>query len=790
MPTKELPTKPKLTQAKQATKMQTRTTSTSIHTANNFKRNYLAACIALCGVFCGSLTSATALAEHSKESIEHILVEGSAASAIDGHASHVHQDVIARERAVTNDSASILDAIAGVSLYRAGAVSSLPAIHGLADDRVRIKVDGMDLIAACPNHMNPPLSYVDPSEVEAITVFAGIAPVSSGGDSIGGTVKVSTVAPAFLDAAGDSETEGEVNAFWRSNNNAVGGSVSLTHATQQWFVRYSGNWSQADNYVAADNFKTSEVSGRAGHLIPLDEVASTAYETQNHSVRVAYRQAADTFDLRLGYQTMPEQLYPNQRMDLLDNEQFSANLRWQRDTDWGAWDARIYHEKVDHFMDFGADKQFWYGSNAMGGVPCEPIRYVGDPEGTCAGGMPMYSESKNSGVSVQAAFNLADQDTLKFGIEAQWFTLDDYWTASGGSMGPGTFWNINNGQRDRFIVYIEREQQVNEQWSLVYGIRGEQVAFDADPASGYSSAENAPGMQYMNAMAFNNSLSADYDFNTDASLQAQYRASATFNVELGLARKVRSANLYEKYPWSFWAMAASMNNFVGDGNGYVGNIALEPEVAHTVSASFDWHSEDYQHQLVIAPYYTEVSDYIDAVAANPMWKEDQFNVLQYQNQDARIYGVDVTAKAHLGHGDYGHWNILGTATVTDAKNTDTGSGLYNIVPLHGKIAVQQTFGQWDNVLEVEYAAAKDDVSDVRNEVETAGYMLVNLKFSYQMDDLRIDAGVENLLDKFYFLPTGGAYTAQGKTMSINGIPYGIGVPGMGRSLFVGATYTF
>ena len=34
-------------------------------------------------------------------------------------------------------------------------VSSLPAIHGLADDRLRIKVDGMDLIASCPNHMNP-----------------------------------------------------------------------------------------------------------------------------------------------------------------------------------------------------------------------------------------------------------------------------------------------------------------------------------------------------------------------------------------------------------------------------------------------------------------------------------------------------------------------------------------------------------------------------------------------------------------------------------------------------------
>jgi iron complex outermembrane receptor protein len=34
-----------------------------------------------------------------------------------------------------------------VSLYGAGGVSSLPSVHGLADDRLRIQVDGMDLIS-------------------------------------------------------------------------------------------------------------------------------------------------------------------------------------------------------------------------------------------------------------------------------------------------------------------------------------------------------------------------------------------------------------------------------------------------------------------------------------------------------------------------------------------------------------------------------------------------------------------------------------------------------------------
>ena len=68
----------------------------------------------------------------------------------------------------------------GVSAYGAGGVSSLPVIRGLADDRLRTKVDGMDLVAACPNHMNSPLSYIDPTAVESVQVYSGVTPVSRG----------------------------------------------------------------------------------------------------------------------------------------------------------------------------------------------------------------------------------------------------------------------------------------------------------------------------------------------------------------------------------------------------------------------------------------------------------------------------------------------------------------------------------------------------------------------------------------------------------------------------------
>ncbi len=102
-----------------------------------------------------------------------------------------------RARPASGDTAGMLRDIPGVSVNGAGGVSSLPAIRGLADDRLRIKVDGMDLISSCPNHMNPPLSYLDPANLGELNVYAGITPVSVGGDSIGGTIVANPPAPTF-----------------------------------------------------------------------------------------------------------------------------------------------------------------------------------------------------------------------------------------------------------------------------------------------------------------------------------------------------------------------------------------------------------------------------------------------------------------------------------------------------------------------------------------------------------------------------------------------------------------
>ncbi len=711
----------------------------------------------------------------------------------------VDPSVVRTLQPATSDTATLLRGVPGISFYGAGGVSSLPSIRGLADDRIRIKVDGMDLIAACPNHMNPALSYLDPSNVGMLTVYAGVAPVSVGGDSIAGTILAATPAPVFAQPGEGLLAKGEVGGFYRSNGNAMGGNVAATLANESLSMTYAGAVAEGDNYVAGRDFKTSASTGRVGHVLPLDEVGSTAYKTRNHELRFAYRTGDHLVEAKLGYQDIPYQLWPNQRMDMLGNEQWRANVRYEGRFGWGTLEARAWHEDVEHFMDFGADKRYWYaadsgGPSAIDGKPCAPL----GP--TCAAGMPMYTESANSGVTLRGEVNLTERDLLRVGGEYQRYRLDDWWPASGGGMWPNTFWNINGGQRDRTALFAEWEGRRQDQWTTLAGVRYEHVETDTGPVQAYNNGV-APATTLV--PAFNSRDRERSDGNLDATLLVRYTADETRTVEVGMARKVRSPSLYERYSWMSRGMEMLMVNWFGDGNGYIGDMDLVPETAYTVAATLDWHSADRRRELRATPYYTRVADYIDAVrcparlggaCATQTPGGGKFVYLQLANQSARLYGVELSGRTPLAETAAGEFGLEGVASYTDGENRDTGDNLYNIMPLNATLTLSHKRGEWGAALEWVVVKAKNDVSAVRNEVATPGYGLLNLRASYGWPKLRLDFGVENLLDKFYTLPLGGAYLGQGTTMttsSVGSVPrWGQAVPGMGRSIYAGVTVKF
>ena len=680
-------------------------------------------------------------------------------------ASRMNDTKLSDQKSGTSDSAQLLQDIPGVSLYGAGGISSLPVIHGLADDRISIQVDGMELMSACPNHMNSALSYIDPNQVAEVTVYTGITPVSAGGDSIGGSIQVKSPPPLFATADEGYVAKGQAGTFYRSNGTAIGYNFGATAANTWLNLSYRETSSRSDNYRAGGTFKPAAKGSETGRIIPGDEVASSAYNgATNREVGIALRRGGQTLQLNLSRQLVGFEGYPNQRMDMTANDNRLLNLRYQGRFEWGDLEGRVSYQDTRHKMDMGADRYF-YGT-----------------------GMPMLTRAKTKGAALQGNMILSDSDTLRVGAEFQNYILYDWWPPVGGSMGPNDFWNIDYGRRNRFDAYLEWETHWNPAWTSLLGLRSNTVWTDAAAVQGYDNG--LAGVWGNDAAAFNARAHDRTDYNWDLALLQRYTPAATQTYEAGYSRKTRTPSLYQRYPWATNPMAALMNNFVGDGNGYVGNPDLKPETANTFSATGDWHDAGREQWEVKATgYYTYIQDYIDARRCDfgqcspaNVNASSGFVLLQYVNQRAQLYGFDLSGRLQLVNSpDYG--TVTGSAIVNYVRgeNLTTGDDLYNIMPLNMKLAAEYRLKGLTVTGEFLAVADKKLVSHVRNEMQTGGYTLLNLRSSYEWRFARLDFGIENLLDRLYSLPLGGAYVGQGPSMTTNGIPWGTPVPGKGRS---------
>lgn len=707
-----------------------------------------------------SLAAALALATEPV-TIQKITVEGD----------QINADISATELAtskstkMTGDTAAILADIPGVSVYNMGSSASLPVIHGMADDRVKIDIDGMTITSACPNHMNPALSYIDTTKIESIDVMAGITPVSEGGDSIGGTISVKSKDPIFAQK-GEALIGGEVSGFYRSNNQARGASISASAANDKISVNYSGYAEKADNYKNGD-----------GAI-----VKDTLYKQANHSATIAYKTVDGYVALKLAQSNADYIGFPNEYMDMLANQSTSGNLIYKGKVGALLIDANVYRQNTDHYMNKILSER--------------------------TGDMPMYTEAQESGINLKATLPLTSTQTIKFGGDYNRYRLDDYWpspTGTYGGMGPNTFWNINNGERDRIGLFAESISQWSEKLSSVIGVRADFVTMNTGDVAGYN---NNTGM----AIAWNDKVDADAfnalnhkkrDNNFDLTATTKYEYSSTTDLELGFARKTRSPNIYERFAWAGGygstpnnpiRMDMAMINWFGDGNGYVGNLDLKPEVANTISTTISLHDgAEKEWGIKLTPYYTKVQNYIDVEhmfsgaygQATTGTKGTTVEFLRFVNTDAHLFGADLSGYATLwDNSDNGKGTLKGSLSYTRGFR-DNGGSLYHMMPLHAKISLDRVSGAWNNGIDIETVDDKESVDSIRKEPLTPGYALVDLRTGYAWSkQLKMDFSVTNFFDKMYALPLGGIDTVNYKSGDY------VPLQGMGRSFNAALTYKF
>ncbi|MFM2278204.1 MAG: hypothetical protein RLZZ444_435, partial [Pseudomonadota bacterium] len=685
----------------------------------------------------------------------------------------------------TNDAGRLVSELPGGSVWLAGGVSGLPAINGLAADRVQVALDGMLTNPACPNQMNPTMSYVAPEMIGKLHGYNASAPVSVGGDFTGGKIVVEPVQPEFAgnrrlatDKATDAEVSrlrvsGFLSTFYRSNARAIGTDAKATVATGDTVISYSGSWVKAGNYRAGDD----------------TEMLSTEYQSQNHALQIARRFADMTMTLQVGGQYMPYQGFPSQPMDLTMNKSAFVNGRLDGTNDLGDYEATAYGHWVRHRMDLLDDKLNWPSFDGTQAI------------------MPMDTRALDLGTSFKQSVEMDNKDTLRFGVEAYSYHINDWWDPvdpdPSAMMSPYRFINLNGATRNRLGAFVEWERAWDPQWTSIVGLRMDDVWMNTGRVHGYSSLNPALDYQYgADAEAFNRADRARNDLAFDGSALLRWEPADGQTYELSAARRTRAPNLYERYSWSTNVMAMQMTGWFGDGNGYVGNLDLEPEVNHSISLSAklrDTAGDGWEFD--VSPFYSFVDDYIDADrcmtselpggnlntrCGDPFFVESKKRhvYLRFANHDAHLFGVNASGRIKLAESEaWGRIDLRAQASAVRGVRTD-GDNLYNIMPFNGKVALEQRLEGWNSGVELQMVGAKDRVSQVRNEVTTSAYTLVNLRAGYEWNNRRLDFGIDNLFDTKYEMPLGGQNLANyaGVSGQMASFMYGYPMLGPGRSL--------
>jgi iron complex outermembrane recepter protein len=645
----------------------------------------------------------------------------------------------------SSDTASLLN---GVDTAQAGGVSGLPMLHGLGDDRLRILVNGAPVTAACPMHMNPPLSYIDPSNVDRVEIVPGVTPVRLGGDSIGGTIQVESAPPTFA-ATSSVDSAGRLSTFYRSNSAALGGAAEASIASSDLSLRFQASAARAGDY----------------HDGAGERINASGFETQNSQLTAAYRSGSHLIEVQASLQHIPYQGFPNADMDMQANVATLFTARYTGGYEWGEMHINAFYDHIRHEM------------NGNG-----PDRYPPTVSITGFGEFPTQEHGQDFGYRVDAGIAASARDTLRIGTELHAQRLDDRWPGPPAGM-MFDYISLNSATRMQWGTFAEWERRWDGRWTSEFGVRNDTVSMDTGPVQGYDGIDTT-------AAAFNATNRARTDVNFDSTLLVSFQPDESERYTLGLARKNRSPNLYERYAWGTNTMGTV--TWFGDGNGYTGDPYLKPETADTASISAYWHDRDTRKwQLRISSYFTAVQNYIGVLPlCGPDCSGMPASQLLFANQRARLYGADANADYTIANGDKsGVFRIVGAAAYVHGEDLSTATPLYHMMPFQGSIALEHEFRNWSSALTWRTVASKTAVDPLRLEPPTAGYSVADLRTAYQWRNLRLDFAVTNLFDRQYANPLGGTWQSALYPPGFAGATFRP-LPASGRSFDTGVSVKF
>ena len=683
------------------------------------------AAIVLCGAF-----SHTSSAQDAMRALDPLYVRSSLLTQAGSPIEHIVGADLLRHA----DTAALVRNMPGASIVRNGSQTGILQLRGLSGDRVAVRVAGMTITPACPNHMDPPLHYAHPSRGDLIELKAGISPVSAGGDHIGGALLVKSADPDFA-KSGELLLRGAFGASFLGNQDATQLRADLSVANENAAVQYRGSAATADEL-----------------RYPGGTVSASGYDTTSHDLTGAWRTANGFIAADIGFSSTRDAGTPSLPMDMVEDDAWHFGITQKETFTWGTLENRLYVHDIDHLMD-----NFTLRPVMPGGMAMESPATSRDYGWRGMVTVPMGENKLRAGLDLHRNEFDAGQVDVMMGMRRDTF---------------------EDNTRARYGAYVEWDQKHTDQWSSRYGLRGDVVSTDAGAVA--NGILPPPGMM-RNAIladqaAFNAADRSFTDVLPAATAALRFEPDDDTDIELAAALKSRAPSLIERYLWTPLNASAGL----ADGRTYLGNLGLDPETSMqlALSATRKWD----RWYAGVTPFYQNVYDYIQGMPTARM-DTNGMPVLQYDNIDrAELYGLELA----------GGWQFTDELTLDGSishvrgRNKDTGDDLYRIAPLHGLFDLGYRRDSWESHLEWAWASAQNRVSQMQNEPTTPGYGILNLRVAKTfVDSVRVEVGVENLLDKRYSEHLGGVNRVPGGDLAM-----GEAIPAAGRFAYVSIGWEF
>jgi iron complex outermembrane receptor protein len=268
----------------------------------------------------------------------------------------------------------------------------------------------------------------------------------------------------------------------------------------------------------------------------------------------------------------------------------------------------------------------------------------------------------------------------------------------------------------------------------------------------------------------------------DAVIKYRYLASSGTEWRLEAGSKTRAPSYQELYLW----LPLQATGGLADGRSYIGGLGLDVERSAEFVVGFGRDIGNVS--LTPQVFYRRVDDYIQGVpSANSVANSvsqmmSGAPALEFANVDAEIVGADIAVRVELAE----NWYIDGIASYVRGKRRDVSDNLYRLAPTNATLGLTWHVANLSMTTEVVGYTRQNRVSAYNDEQPTAGYGLVNAMFEWNPSErLRVEARLDNLLDKAYQDHVAGINRARGSD-----IPVGVRLYGAERTLSAGVIWQF